>query len=132
MNQHNHSDREFHPLLLLIQKILRILHPNIYHPEFDHYSPECYNELREMIAEIKSIPIITALLEHYAATILTDEMRDCSKQELIDYHIAFLDQACNIVFSFLHVQPTGDKNIQAIGLGESFVQVTNGFLLCAL
>jgi hypothetical protein len=42
MGKKNQSDSEFHPFLLLLGKIFHIMHPEIHHPPFDHYSFGCF------------------------------------------------------------------------------------------
>jgi lipopolysaccharide biosynthesis regulator YciM len=100
MNKRNHSDCEFHEFLILLVKIFKILHPENTYNDFDHYSPECFNEFRKLISEVKKIPAISALLNHLVGVILTDEMRDKSKKELIDYYIVVLNEACELAPSF--------------------------------
>jgi hypothetical protein len=70
--------------------------------------------------------LVASFLNHGVGGMLTDEMRDCSKQELIDYHIVLLNEACAFMSRFLHVRHVGSKNTKGVGLCESFVQMTIG------
>jgi hypothetical protein len=126
MQKRNHSDCEFHPQLQLIERLLRIFHPDFRYPLFDHYSPECYNEFREMICEEKRDSFLSRILRNLVLAILTDEMKDCSKQELIDYHAVLLDDNSDVISQFLHVRPVGEKGTKGVGLAGSFVEMTTG------